>query len=158
MFVDPVWLVLGALLIVVVVLVFIAFFVLRPRAVRQLRASAELLARETHGRAPLVLAPAKCESITLPEKQALVGVGMLALTEHGVVFAAANPDRTLIIPREDVITANGKGPTGDQQPAGDDRVPHLRITWRSASSSEATVVFATVDPSAFSSPLGELTP
>lgn len=73
------------------------FFVMRPRAVRQLRSSAELLAKETHGRAPLVMAAAKCEAISLPAKRDYVGVGMLALTEHVVVFSAANPDRTLII-------------------------------------------------------------
>jgi hypothetical protein len=142
-----------------VALVVIAFFVLRPRAVRQLRASAELLAKETHGRKPLVLASAKCESISLPDKQAVCGVGMLALTEHGLVFAAANPDRTLIIPRVDIINVNGQGSSADSgSTSGVPGVPQLRIMWRSAAGSEATVAFATVDPSAFSAPLGELTP
>ncbi len=146
------WIVLGILLVALVAVVLVAFFVMRPRAVRQLRASAELLARETHGRTPLVLGSAKCDSITLPAKQNLLGVGMLALTEHGVVFAAANPDRTLIIPRVDVIRA--KSPAGTAPAVG--RIPQLEITWRSAGGTEATVVFDTADPGAFTAPLQEL--
>ena len=151
--VDVVWIVLGVLLVALVAVVLIAFFVMRPRAVRQLRASAQLLARETHGRSPLVLSAAKCESISLPAKQNLLGVGMLALTEHGVVFAAANPDRTLIIPRVDVIAANQ---SGGGAKSGVGRIPQLEVSWRSAGGTEATVVFDTADPGAFTAPLREL--
>lgn len=143
------WITLGIVLVAVVAMVLYSFFVVRPRSIGQLKASAELLARETHGRQPLVMGPAKCSAISAPDKEPLLGVGVLALTEQGVIFAAANPDRTLIVPREAVTAANGA--TQDGASAGSGAT--LNLAWRNAAGHDVQADFTVADAAPFVSEL-----
>lgn len=136
------WLIAGVVLIALVGVVLYSFFVVRPRSMRQLRSSAELLARETHGRAPLVFVPAKCDHAGAGFQP---GVGALALTEQGVVFAASLPDRTLIIPRADVTACEASG-------------ARLTVAWRSARGDLREARFTTANPQEFAQALGAVRP
>lgn len=133
-----VWIVLGAVLVVMVAIILYSFFVVRPRSGRQLRASLELLARETHGREPNVVVPAKCVSPPATRKE-LAGVGVLAVTDHGVVFAAADPDRTLIIERRGLSSAT---------PGGSAR-GRLALQWTPESGPAGSAEFLVADPGVF---------
>lgn len=143
------WIVLGVLLIAVVGVVLYTFFVVRPRSVGQLKASAELLARETHGRKPELLVPAKCEAISAADKESLLGVGVMALTEHGVVFAAANPDRTLIVPRAAVTHAGTDHTLTGATVTAKSSIPMLVLHWRSAAGAAVQAAFTMAEPAAF---------
>lgn len=143
------WIVLGVLLIAVVGVVLYTFFVVRPRSVGQLKASAELLARETHGRKPILLVPAKCEAISAADKESLLGVGVLALTEQGVVFAAADPDRTLIVPRSAVTQAGTDHTLAGATSTAKSSIPMLVLHWRNAAGEAVQAAFTLAEPTAF---------
>jgi hypothetical protein len=151
--VQWVWIVLGVLLVVIVAVVLYTFFVVRPRSVGQLKASAELLVRETHGRKPLLLVPAKCEAISTAAKESLRGVGVLALTEHGVVFAAANPDRTLIVPLSGILEAGTAKSLQGATAAAKSSIPMLTLRWRTSGGDEIQGAFTMAEPSAFAAAL-----
>lgn len=135
------WMIAGVVLVVVVVAVLLAFFVVRPRAARQLQDSVQLMANETHGQPPKELLPAKCETISLAHMQELRGVGVISVTDHGVIFAAANPDRTLIIPRDAVISA--RAAKVSTTPTGEVKHPRdlLVINWNRTDNTQAEAGF-----------------
>ncbi|MDQ1248672.1 MAG: hypothetical protein QG597_3045 [Actinomycetota bacterium] len=153
-----VWIVLGVLLVVIVAAVLYTFFVVRPRSVSQLKASAELLARETHGRKPILLVPAKCEAISAAAKESLLGVGVMALTEQGVVFAAANPDRTLIVPRSAIDQAGTDRELQGATVAAKSSIPMLILRWHSGAGEDVQAAFTLAEPSAFVAHLNPAAP
>lgn len=141
-----VWIVLGVLLVALVAVVLFSYFVVRPRTAKLVRAGAEVLARETHGREPLLLVPAKCVAVSAADREHLMGVGVLGITDHGVIFAAADPDRALVIARDSieqvgtVRTMRGASTTVQQ------KMPLLAIRWATAGGQELQAAFATGDP------------
>lgn len=153
-----VWIVLGVLLVAIVTVVLYTFFVARPRSVGQLKASTELLARETHGRKPLLLVPAKCDAITAADRERLLGVGVLALTEQGVVFAAANPDRTLIVPRSAIIYAGTDRTLAGATVTAKSSIPMLIMRWRTPAADEISAAFTLAEPTTFASHLDPTAP
>ena len=134
--VELLWIVLGVVLIALVALILYSFFVVRPRSTAQLQASVALLARETHGKPPDLLLPAKCESVSVASKQDVPGIGVVSVTDQGLVFAAANPDRTLIIARSDITATTSSGPGGGARTAA-----RVTVQWRRNSGDEAQITF-----------------
>lgn len=95
---SVVWLVLGALLVVLVASVLAGFFYWRPRAQNRVKTAAEALAGELHGAPPLLVAPAQCRKAELRDGGSLPGLGVLALTEQAVLYSSGN--RVVILSRE----------------------------------------------------------
>ena len=141
--VELLWIVIGVVLVALVALVLYSFFVVRPKSVAQLQASVELLARETHGHPPDLLLPAKCESVTAPGKGDVPGIGVVSVTDQGLIFAAAKPDRTLIIPRADITSARTSGPGGGPKSAA-----RVTVEWRRSTGEEAGVTFTLANANA----------
>ncbi len=152
---NIVWLVLGVILVALVASMVYAFFVLRPRLARQVQSSVAVIAEELHGREPLAIVPARCEGVSENARAALVGVGSLALTEHGVVFGAGDPPRSLIIPRNRISSAAVAKTFTAAETTVHKRDPMLVIRWASATDHESAVAFTIADPAAFAA---ELTP
>jgi len=151
------WLVLGLLLVPIVTGVLYVFFVVRPRSSTQVVASVQLLVDQTHGRRPDVIVPATCEAITAPHKADLVGLGALATTSQGVFFAAANPDRVLIVPRADVVSAMVATSAQSLNGPVTKLLPMLVLRWRHADE-VLEAGFATRDPGALAQSLNPSTP
>lgn len=101
-----IWFVLGALLVVGVLSVLVAFFVWRPRARNAVASATEAIAQELHGRPPLLIAPAQCRAADVRDGDSLKGLGVLALTEQAVLFALG--ERVVILVREGMeVEASG---------------------------------------------------
>ena len=147
---ELLWIVLGVVLVALVALVLYSFFVVRPKSVAQLRASVELLARETHGNPPALLLPAKCENVTAPGKGDVTGIGVVSVTDQGLIFAAAKPDRTLIIPRADITSATSSGPGGGPKTGA-----RVSVEWRRSTGDTAQATFTLANAEAL---LDALTP
>ncbi len=131
-----IWAILGIILVAFVAAVLYAFFIKRPRTIKQLRASAELVARETHGRPPDLLAPARCEAVSIAAKEHVRGVGALALTEQGLVFGAADPERTLIIARSSIVRAGTVRTMRGATETANRTTPMLAVRWQAADAEE----------------------
>ena len=143
------WALLGVILIGLLASIGWAFFVVRPRLAKQIEASVAVVAKELNGRQPLSIVPAKCEGITDPRRENLVGVGTLALTEEGVVFGAGKPDRSLVIARNSIESASvARQLEGSGKPVKK-RSPMLAIQWRGGDDQQITVVFTVGDPLPF---------
>jgi hypothetical protein len=105
-----IWIVLGALLIALVASVLFGFFFWRPRAQKRVAAATHALAQELHGRPPLLIGPAQCRTSDLRDGRALTGLGVLALTEHAVLFSSG--ERVAVLSR-DGLQVQVKGTTLD---------------------------------------------
>lgn len=103
-----IWVVLGALLIALVVSVLVGFFYWRPRAQKRVSSATEALAAELHGRPPLLIAPAQCRKAELRDGSSLTGLGVLALTEQGVLFSSGQ--RVVVLSRDGLVVRS-KGTT-----------------------------------------------
>lgn len=144
-----IWWLLGAVLVLVVGGVLYLFFVARPRNTAQVEASVKVLAREIHGRPPDTLAPATCVAISAPDKQDLPGLGVLALTPQGLFFAAAEPDRTLIVNRSTISQAEvAKSVQGPDGPVGAP-LPMVVVHWQSPDGAQRQAGFTVSDPAGF---------
>ena len=103
------------------------------------------------------MTPAKCEAVSAPEKEVLRGVGVLALTEQGVIFSAANPDRTLIVPRDAVnqseLVTTFQG--ANSQVTGRSL---LAVGWRNADEQQVSAAFTVANPEPFLTALGGQSP
>jgi hypothetical protein len=153
--VNIVWLLLGVLLIALVASMIYAFFVLRPRLARQVQSSVAIIAEELHGREPLSIVPARCEGVSDSARATLVGVGSLALTEHGVIFGAGDPPRSLIIARDRISAATAEKTFAAAASTVRKRDAMLVIRWKSAGDNESAVAFTVADPGAFVAELGQ---
>lgn len=144
-----IWWVLGAVLLVVVGAVLYLFFVARPRNTAQVEASVKVLAQQTHGRPPDTLAAATCVAISAPEKQDLPGLGVLALTTEGLFFAAANPDRSLIVSRSTIseveVAKSVQGPDGPVSAP----LPMVVVHWQAPDGAQRQAGFTVSDPAGF---------
>lgn len=138
------WIVLGLFLVLLVGWMLVMFFVVRPRLARSMQASAEVLMRELHGKPPLEASVARCEGLSGPGKQ-VKGLGMLALTEHGVVFATPSPDETLIVSRDAIEAAGLARSFRASDSLVKRRSPMLMITWRNSEGVASTAGFSTSD-------------
>lgn len=98
------WTILGALLIAFVLAVCITFFIVRPRLAKRINAGGQLVARELHGRPPLASGAASCEAISDPDRLALKGIGVIALSENAVVFGNSKSEHVLIVPRDRITS------------------------------------------------------
>lgn len=96
------WTILGALLIAAVLAACITYFLVRPALARRIDAGGKLVARELHGRPPLMSGAASCEGITDPERVGLRGVGVIAMSEQALVFGNSKNELVVIIPRDRV--------------------------------------------------------
>lgn len=144
-----IWWVLGALLLLVVSGVLYLFFVARPRNTAKVEASVKVLAREIHGRPPDTMLAATCVAISAPDKQDLPGLGVLALTAQGLFFAAADPDRTLIVNRSAISQAEvAKSVQGPDGPVGA-ALPMVVVHWRASDGSPRQAGFTVSDPAGF---------
>lgn len=144
-----IWWVLGALLLLVVGGVLYLFFVARPRNTAQVEASVKVLAREIHGRAPDTLIPATCVAISAPDKPELPGLGVLALTGQGLFFAAANPDRTLVISRSAITSSDvAKSVQGPDGPVSAP-LPMVVVNWTGGDDTPRQAGFTVSDPAGF---------
>ncbi|MFI0432587.1 MAG: hypothetical protein ACH36H_05560 [Candidatus Nanopelagicales bacterium] len=141
---DWIWLVLGVLLVALLISVLYAFFFVRPRTTKQITASLQVLVRETHGVAAELLAPAKCLATSAPSRQELTGLGVLGLTAQGLVFAAAEPDRSMLVARDSVVAADAV-PMSGAKGAGTGR---LDVRWTTPGG-ERTATFATAKAAEF---------
>ena len=143
------WWVLGVVLLLVVGGVLYLFFIARPRNTAQVEASVKVLAREIHGRAPDTLIPATCVAVSDPGRQDLPGLGVLGLTAQGLFFAAANPDRTLIISRSAISSAevakSAQGPDGPVSAP----LPMVVVNWAGADGKPRQAGFTVSDPAGF---------
>lgn len=124
------WLILGVVLIAIVGAVLYLFFVARPRSTSQVTAAVQVLVDHTHGQRPDVLLPATCVATTAPHKSDIPGLGALAVTGQGVLFAAANPDRVLIIPRAELVSASVSKSANSSQGQVSKVLPMLVLQWR----------------------------
>lgn len=144
-----IWWVLGAVLLLVVGGVLYLFFVARPRNTAQVEASVKVLAREIHGRPPDTLVAATCVAISAPDKQGLPGLGVLALTAQGLFFAAAAPDRTLIVDRSAItlaeVSKSVQGPEGDVGAP----LPMVVVHWQAPDGAQLQAGFTVSDPAGF---------
>lgn len=104
-FMTVLWTVLGALLITVVLAFCITFFIVRPILAKKVNAGVAGLAKELHGRPPLMSTAASCEGCSDPDRGGLKGIGAIALTEQALVFVAGSTDQSVIIPRDKVVEA-----------------------------------------------------
>ncbi|MEZ5186573.1 MAG: hypothetical protein R2720_12570 [Candidatus Nanopelagicales bacterium] len=93
-----VWIVLGALLIVLVGSLLFGFFYWRPRAQRRVTEATQAIAQEMHGRPPLLIAPAQCREVDVRDGAGLRGLGVLALTEQAVLYSGGG--RVVILQRD----------------------------------------------------------
>lgn len=93
-----VWIVLGALLIVLVGSLLFGFFYWRPRAQRRVTEATQAIAQEMHGRPPLLIAPAQCREADVRDGAGLRGLGVLALTEQAVLYSGGG--RVVILQRD----------------------------------------------------------
>lgn len=144
-----IWWLLGAVLLLVVGGVLYLFFVARPRNTAQVQASVKVLANEIHGRAPETLVAATCVAVSAADKQDLPGLGVLALTPQGLFFAAANPDRTLIINRATISrTEVAKTVAGPSGPVGAP-LPMVVVHWQAPDGAERQAGFTLSDPAGF---------
>ena len=152
---NIVWLVLGVVLVALVASMVYAFFVMRPRLARQVQSSVSVIAEELHGREPLLIVPARCAGVSDSSRAALVGVGSLAVTEHGVVFGAGDPPRSLIIARNRISSAAAENTFGASETKVRKRDAMLVIRWLSANDNESAAAFTVADPGAL---VAELNP
>jgi hypothetical protein len=95
-----VWLVLGIVLVALTASVLFGFFYWRPRARRQVTGATEALARELHGRPPLLIAPAQCRRADVRDGSSLRGLGVLALTDEAVLYSSG--ERVVVLQRDGV--------------------------------------------------------
>ena len=107
------------------------------------------------GREPLLIVPARCEGVSDSSRAALVGVGSLAVTEHGVVFGAGDPPRSLIVARNRISSAAAENTFGAGETTVRKRDAMLVIRWLSANDNESAAAFTVADPGAL---VAELTP
>jgi hypothetical protein len=151
------WLVGGVILIGLVGTVLYLYFVVRPRSTSQVTQSVQLLVNQTHGRRPDVLVPATCEATTMPNKSDVPGLGALAVTKEGVLFAAAKPDRVLIIPRAELISATVSKSTDAPSGQITKVLPMLVLTWQH-SGTATHAAFTVPDPQSLAHSLNPATP
>lgn len=140
------WIVLGVLLVGLVAVVLFSYFVVRPRTARLVRGGAEVLARETHGREPILLVPARCMAISEPDREHLLGVGVLGVTDSGVIFAAAEPDRALVVARDSIEQVGTLRTMRGSSTIVQQKMPMLAIRWSTHAGQEIQAAFATADP------------
>lgn len=141
-----VWTILGALLITVVLAFCITFFIVRPRLAKKVNAGAKEVAKELHGRPPLKSTAASCEGCSDPDRISLKGVGVIALTEQAVVFAAGANGSSVIIPRSKVTEV---GPATSVELLGRHvrrARPMLLITWKDGHDTAQQIAFTLDDP------------
>ncbi len=141
-----IWTILGAILITIVLAFCITFFIVRPILARKVNAGAAGVARELHGRQPLLSTAASCEGCSNPDRGGLKGVGVIALTEQALVFASGDNDQTVIIPRSKVTEA---GPATSVELLG--RTvrrgrPMLAVHWNDGRGINQLIVFTIDDP------------
>ncbi len=136
-----VWIVLGAVLIGLVAVVCYGFFVIRPRMRSQVEHASEGLARELHGRQPLLSAAASCSPVDGFDKDGLAGVGALAMTDEAVVFVNGTSQVSLVIARSSITEASPASKAQNRAARG---VPSLVVRWqpRENDPSTAAVAFA----------------
>lgn len=141
-----VWTVLGAILITVVLAFCITFFLVRPMLARKVNTGVAGLAKELHGRPPLMSTAASCEGCSDPDRSGLKGVGAIALTEQAVVFVSGSTSQSVIIPREKVTEA---GPATNLEILGR-RVrrsrPMLAVNWLDGHGVAQLIAFTIDDP------------
>ncbi len=140
------WTVLGALLITVVLAFGITYFIVRPRLTAKVNAGAQVLARELHGRPPLMSSGASCEGCTDPDRFGLKGIGAIALTEQALVFVSGSTTDTIVIPRETVSEA---GPVTSFEVLGKTvrrARPMLAVSWRDGNNFDQRIAFTVDDP------------
>jgi hypothetical protein len=141
-----VWTILGALLITAVLAFCITFFIVRPRLARKVNDGAQQVAKELHGRRPLKSTAASCEGCSDPDRVALKGIGVIALTEQAVVFATDIEGRSVVIPRDRVIEA-GPGTSVELLGRTVKRPrPMLVITWQDGRDLTQRIAFTIDDP------------
>ncbi|TXH40821.1 MAG: hypothetical protein E6Q90_13045 [Actinobacteria bacterium] len=145
---DWIWLVLGVLLIAILCTVLYAFFVLRPRTTKQVTASLQVLVRETHGVAAELLAPATCLATSAPSRQDLRGLGVLGVTAQGLVFAAADPDRSMLVARDSILAADAAPLPGSKGAGTRSATGRLEVRWQ-VPDGERSASFATAQASDF---------
>lgn len=146
------WLIVGVLLIAVVGAVLYLFFVVRPRSTSQVTAAVQLLVNQTHGRRPDVLVPATCVATTAPHKAELAGLGAMAITNQGVLFAAVDPDRVLVIPRADLVSATVSTSANSGSGTITKVLPMLVLQWHHAGE-PVDAAFTVPDPDALAKSL-----
>jgi hypothetical protein len=105
---SVVWIVLGVLLVALVGSVLFGFFYWRPRAQKRVTTATAELAKELHGRPPLMIGPAQCRSAQIRDGGSLPGLGVLALTEQAVLYSSGQ--RVVILAR-DGLQVQAKGTT-----------------------------------------------
>lgn len=141
-----VWTILGTILITVVLAFCITFFIVRPRLARKVNIGATGLAKELHGRPPLMSTAASCEGCSDPDRGGLKGVGAIALTEQAVVFVAGSTSDSVIIPR-DKVGEVGPATTLDILGRKIRRArPMLAINWTDGHGNAQTIAFTLDDP------------
>lgn len=141
-----IWTILGAILITVVLAFCITFFIVRPMLAKKVNAGAASVARELHGRQPLLSTAASCEGCSDPDRSGLKGVGVIALTEQGVVFASGGTEQTVIIPRNKVTET---GPATSLEILGRSvrrARPMLAIHWNDGHGINQVIAFTLDDP------------
>lgn len=142
-----IWILLGALLIAVVFSVCIGFFVVRPRLAKKINAGARGLAKELHGRPPLLSGAAACEGSSDPARFGLQGLGALGLTEQALVFVAGQSEESVIIPLSTVIEATPATSYSSAQRTIRRSRPMLVVRWWARNDQEVSIGF-TVDDAA----------
>lgn len=95
---EWIWAVLGGVLIVLLLIVLFSFFIWRPRARDQVTKATQALAQELHGRPPILIGPAQCSKADIRDAEEVKGLGVLALTEHAVLFSRG--ERVVILSRD----------------------------------------------------------
>lgn len=164
---SVVWTVLGVILVLLVITVLVLFFIVRPRLARTVNSGARTLARELHGRKPLMSGAAVCEGCTDEAKGHLVGLGAIALTEQALVFASGSADATVIIPRSEIRSSTISSTAEIRGRSLNRGQPLLVVTWtrpapplatgvgEPSEPVETTIVFLLAQPESWARPLAE---
>ena len=141
-----VWTILGAILITVVLAFCITFSIVRPRLAKKVNAGATEVAKELHGRQPLKSTAASCEGCSDPDRMALKGVGVIALSEQALVFGSGANGTTVVIPRSKVTEV---GPATSIEILGRSirrARPMLLVRWNDGKDVNQLIAFTIDDP------------